>query len=71
MESVKQPKCYYCLSWKLLTEDGETGWCKIKDTWTNWKSLCKDYEIDPICLKYRKEKLDPVIDPKSGAYQDV
>lgn len=55
MESAKWHKCCYCEFWKLLTEEGDTGWCKIKDTWTNWKSICKDYNIDPITLKYRKE----------------
>ena len=44
MVSLKSDKCCYCVHWKLLTEDGETGWCK-------------DYEIDPITLKHRRYML--------------
>lgn len=52
MELVKSPKtslCCYCKSWKLLTEDGETGWCSMKETWMNWKSTCEKYAEDKIC----------------------
>jgi hypothetical protein len=40
---MKASLCCYCEYWELATEDGETGWCKIKNHWTNWKSTCDTY----------------------------
>ena len=41
-----QKLCCYCEFWKLSTENGKTGWCNIQKTWKNWRSTCKDCNIE-------------------------
>ncbi len=57
-ESQKLVKCCYCKYWKLLTEDGETGWCKIHYTWKNWDSVCDKWNKSPTVISFYVKEYD-------------
>jgi len=52
-QKVKSPKygdfrakiCCYCDHWELMTEDGQTGRCPIKNKSTDYDSTCNEIKV--------------------------